>query len=191
MSARAVPRLTPEEFLAAERAAEFRSEYVNGEVFAMSGGTDVHCMLATSMTHILMGSLEDGPCNVFGGNLMVEIAAGLAYCFPDVMAVCGAREHSQGRKDIITNPVLIVEVLSPSTESWDRGGKFDLYRMIDTLKEYVLISQEKMSVEWFTKRDNGEWTFRVAKGPEAMARLESVNVDVPLARLYKKVELLP
>lgn len=188
MSAHAVGPMTPDEFLASVRSSEFRSEYFNGEVFAMSGGTDAHGFLCAKAIHLLIDALEGKPCHVAGSNLMVQTGAREGYCFPDVVVVCGKSEYADERKDIITNPVLVIEVLSPSTEKWDRGGKFDYYRRLSSLRDYVLISQDEMRVEWFSRRDNGDWIFHAVTGPEGVVDLESVNATLPLARLYKNIE---
>jgi len=189
MSAHAIGRMTADEYLAAERASELRSEFFNGEVFAMSGGTDDHGHIANRAAYLLTGQLDERPCRIYGGSVMVQAGNREGFCIPDVMVIWEKPSYADDRKDIITNPVLVIEVLSPSTEKWDRGGKFDYYRRIPSLREYVLIFQDQMRVEWFSRSDSGDWVYRTAVGPEGIVDLASLSVQLPLAKLYKNVDL--
>ncbi len=185
MSARHVPDITPEAYLAAERASEVRSEYVNGEIFAMSGGSRNHSFLISRFAHELETALDDRPCQVAVSNLRLQVAPEGAYLYPDVMVIC--EDDATEIRDMVTNPVLVVEVLSPSTERWDRVGKFTQYRRVNGLREYVLVSQDEMLVEWYTRRDNDDWVYRQASGHDAICHLEQLAVDIPLASLYSKI----
>ena len=185
MSARQVPRISPEEYLVAERAADFRSEYVAGEVFAMSGGSRTHASLISRVGRELEDALEDGPCTVTVTELRLEVASGGAYLYPDLMVYC--EENPDDPADMISNPALIVEVLSPSTELWNRAGKFAQYRRVESLREYLLVSQNEMRVEWYTRRADGEWVYREASGPDSVCRLEMLGVTLPLERIYRKM----
>ena len=187
MAANAIPRVTAEEYLTADRAASFRSEFVNGEVFAMSGGRLAHAQLISRIGRELEDALEDGPCIVTVADMRLQIVAGESYVYPDVMVVCGEPAFAEGHRDILTNPSVVVEVLSESTEKWDRGGKFAQYRRVAGLREYVLVSQDAMRVEWFTREGDGAWTYREAVGPEGVVRLEGVGVSLDLGRIYRKV----
>lgn len=187
MAANPIPKVTAEEYLAADRAAPFRSEFVNGEVFAMSGGRLAHAQLISQISRELQDALDDGPCIVTVSDLRLQIAAGETYVYPDVMVLCGEPIYAEGHRDIITNPSAVVEVLSESTERWDRGGKFAQYRRVASLREYVLVSQDAMRVEWFTREDNGVWTYREAVGPEAVVRLDGLGVSLGVGRIYRKV----
>jgi Uma2 family endonuclease len=129
--------------------------------------------------------LEEGPCVV-----TVEVRLQVAedtYVYPDVMVTCGAFVLADGHRDVITNPLVVVEVLSESTERWDRGEKFAQYRRVASLQEYVLVSQDAMRVEWYTRGAEGTWTYREAAGPEGVVRLESLGVRLGLGRIYRKV----
>jgi len=185
MSARHVPYITPEAYLAAERASEIRSEYVNGEIFAMSGGSRNHAFLIVNCARALANALDDRPCQVAASDLRLQIAPEGAYLYPDVMVIC--EDDATGTRDMVTNPVLVVEVLSPSSERWDRVGKFTQYRRVNGLREYVLVSQDEMLVEWYTRRDNDDWVYRQAAGPDAICHLEQLAVDIPVANLYRKI----
>ena len=137
MSVRTKPFITPEEYLERERAAEFKSEYYNGEIFAMSGGSRNHVLIAGNCQMALRSALKDKGCLVFQSDLRVHIPSNDLYTYPDVVVVCGEEQYLDNQKDTLVNPVLVVEVLSPSTESYDRGQKFEFYRSIASLQEYV------------------------------------------------------
>ena len=187
MLAAQVSRITPEEYLAAERAAEFRSEYIEGEVFAMSGGSRTHASLSFRVAHELQNALEDGPCVITVAELRLRVGLGRAYLYPDVMVCCG--ESPDDPEDMITNPSVVVEVLSPSTERWNRVGKFELYQRVESVREYLLVSQDEMRVEWFTRRADGEWVYRSASEPDGVCALEILGVTLSLARIYRKTKL--
>jgi Uma2 family endonuclease len=185
MSARQSPFITPEAYLAAERASDTRSEYVNGEVFAMFGGSRNHSYLIANFARELGNTLDDRPCNVSVSDLRLQVAPEGAYLYPDVMVVC--EDDASGIRDMITNPTLVVEVLSPSSERWNRVGKFAQYRRVNGLREYVLVSQDEMRVEWFTRHDDGDWIYREANGPNGICQLEHLGIEIPLDSLYRKI----
>ena len=187
MVASPIPRITAAEYLAMDRAAPFKSEFVGGEVFAMSGGLYAHGVLISRFSRELEDALEDGPCVVSVTEVRLQVAAGETYVYPDLMVVCGEPSYAEGHRDLITNPSVVVEVLPEATERWDRGGKFAQYRRVASLREYVLVSQDAMRVEWFTRGADGEWTYREAVGPEGMVRLEGLGVTLGLGRIYRKV----
>lgn len=189
MAANPVPKMTAAEYLEIERKAAFKSEFVRGEVFAMSGGLPAHAQLILRFGRALEDALEDGPCMVTAAELRLELVREQVYVYPDLMVVCGSFALAEGRRDMITNPSVVVEVLSESTEAWDRGGKFGLYQGLATLREYVLVSTSAIRVEWFTREEDGRWVYRVAEGPEGVVRLEGVGVTLGLDRIYRKVAL--
>ena len=188
MAANAVPILTPAEYLAMERAAEFRSEYVKGEVFAMSGGLLAHAQLTASFGRELAEALDDRPCIVTVTDLRLQVTEAGAYLYPDLMVICDKPAYADGHRDMITNPSVVVEILSESTERWDRGGKFVQYRQVASLREYVLVSQTEMRVEWFTRGSSGEWLYREAVGSDEVCRLQELGIDLKLKQIYRKVE---
>ena len=144
MATNPVPILTAAEYLAMERAAPFKSEFVGGEVFAMSGGLLPHAQLIGQTARELADALDQGPCIVTVTELRLQVAASETYMYPDVMVICGAPAYADGHRDMITNPSVVVEVLSESTERWDRGGKFAQYRRVASLREYVPVSREEV-----------------------------------------------
>lgn len=191
MSAQPKPYLSAEDYLAIDREAETRSEYFDGEIFAMSGGSRAHSRLAVNIASFLNTKLSGRPCEVFNSDLRVKIEASNLYTYPDISVVCGGPRFLDERQDTLLNPVLIVEVLSPSTERYDRGVKFRHYRQIPSLMEYVLVSQDEAQIERFLRTETGDWTLRVASGLESRIQLASIGEELPLAEIYEKVELPP
>ncbi len=185
MSAYPAPRMTPEEYLALDRAAEFKSEYFDGDIFAMSGGTFAHATLAARMATELNNALQGKGCRVAASGARVR-ASLTTFVYPDVSVVCGKPLLEHG--DILLNPVVIVEVLSDSTERYDRGLKFARYRRIESLEEYVLVAQTEPRVEVFRRQADGSWSLWEYEGAEAAARLQSLGIAIPLARLYQDIE---
>lgn len=187
MATAALTYYTPEEYLALERHAEFKSEYIDGEIVAMTGATIRHNAIAGSFLVALYTRLRGGPCRVSGSDLRVQIAGGRRYVYPDLLAYCGDPKTSDASLDTLTNPVLIVEVLSPSTEAYDRGEKFAYYRSIESLQEYVLVAQDRAMVERFV-RHGDLWVFSAFSGLDAEVELTSVGCTVPLREIYENVE---
>lgn len=177
------------EYFAHEEQAEERSEFYEGEIFAMAGGTPNHNRLAGNVYSSLQAALRGRPCAAFMADVRLLVKRRQLYTYPDVMAICGRLQYAPGRNDTVTNPVLIVEVLSPSTEAYDRGKKFEFYRTIDTLKEYVLIDQSRMYVERHRPLGLGRWEMTAFTAPEDVLSLDSVDVELSLATIYDGVEL--
>ncbi len=178
--------ITPEEYLRIERAAEFKSEYFAGEMFAMAGGSPGHSQLKTNVTTALNNQLKGRSCTVYDSDLRVLVSKTGLFVYPDATVVCGPLETFDG--DTATNPTLVVEVLSDSTEAYDRGTKFEHYRTIPSLREVVLVSQDHPIVERFTRGADGVWGLTDARGLEATIELPSIGVSLPLAEIYDKVE---
>lgn len=181
-------RLTATEYLAAERAAEFKSEFFGGEMFAMAGGSPMHSLIATNLASEVRGRLKGRACVPFNSDLrMLVVATGL-YTYPDLSVVCGPLEFADQEEDTITNPTLLAEVLSDSTESYDRGKKFEPYRRIPSLREYLLVSQKEPRVEQFDRGDDGAWRLREAAGLDARLELPSLGIVLPLAEVFANVK---
>ncbi|MCL4304080.1 MAG: Uma2 family endonuclease [Anaerolineae bacterium] len=179
---------SPEEYLALEETAEYRSEYYRGEIFAMSGGSANHNRIARNLIIALEDVPEGKPCEAFITDMRLHVKKNSLYTYPDVMVVCGRIEYIKGRTDTITNPVVIIEVLSESTQAYDRGAKFELYRAIETLQDYVLIDQARVHVEYFHKLEDGRWLLTEFNDLAGVLMLESVGVEIPLSRVYQRVE---
>lgn len=179
---------SPEEYLALEETAEYRSEYYRGEIFAMSGGSANHNRICGNLYLALREMLEDKPCEAFITDMRLHVRKNSLYTYPDVMVVCGRIAYINGRTDTITNPVVIIEVLSESTQAYDRGAKFELYRAIETLQDYVLVDQARVHVEYFHRLEDSRWLLAEFNELEAVLRLEAIAVEIPLSRVYQRVE---
>lgn len=181
-----VSRITPEEYLAFERNAPERHELIDGEIVAMSGGTFAHSLIAGNLTRVLGQALHDQPCFVLTADMRVKVQVSDLYTYPDVSVACGELRFDDQVRDTLLNPVMLVEVLSDSSERYDRGEKFARYRTIPTLSDYVLIAQHAVAVEHFERQGNGTWLLRPL-GPGETLRLASLGVEVPLSEIYLKV----
>lgn len=179
---------TPEEYLALERAAEFKSEYVNGEIFAMAGATREYNLIAANVLAGLHGQLTARPCEVYGSDMRVQVSDTGLYTYPDVVAVCGGARFEDEHRDTLLNPSVLVEVLSPTTESYDRGEKFAHYRRLASLQDYVLIAQDKVRVEHFA-RQGGQWLLTEASDVDGTIHLAAIGCTLALRDVYAKVDL--
>jgi len=180
--------MTPKEYLARERKAEFKSEYWNGQVFAMSGGTEKHVTITTNLTVALYLQLSRKGCRIFGSDMRVRVEASDLYTYPDVSVVCGKRKFEGSSADTLLNPVLIAEVLSPSTERYDRVGKFAMYSAIESLREYVLVSQSSVHVERYLRHPGGKWAMTEAVRLKDAIKLASVPAVLKLRDVYRQVD---
>ena len=186
MSSLPKPYYTPEEYLERERQADYKSEYFAGGIFAMAGATRTHNLISSNVSASLTTQLRDRPCEVYANDMRVQADGARQYSYPDVVVVCGEAQFRDGREDTLSNPVVIVEVLSPSTEASDRGEKFMRYRQIPSLTDYVLLSQNARHVEHFAKQPDGSWRMTEAKGDDTIL-LSSIGCVLPLADAYNKV----
>ena len=180
--------LTREEYLEMEVQSEFRSEFYEGQIFAMTGGSPRHSQICVNVIRRVAEAIDHRDCRCFESNMKLEIVQARAFFYPDVMVVCGDIELARDTTDAILNPILIVEVLSPSTESFDRGKKFEYYRMVPSLREYILISQETPMVESYFKEDESHWMYTVAKGLDQSIPVRSLDLKITLEYLYLKVD---
>jgi Uma2 family endonuclease len=172
------------EYIGIDEASAVKHEFVNGEIFAMSGGTVKHGQLAANVIRALGTQLLDRPCAAFTSDVRVRVlATGLA-TYPDVSVVCGSIDYDPENKNTITNPVLLVEVLSDSTEDYDREEKFSHYRRIPSLREYLLVSQHERRVTHLSRNDDGSWTLRDLP-PTAIVRLPSIGCELSLDEVYR------
>jgi Uma2 family endonuclease len=182
-------RITPEEYLALERTAETRSEYLDGEMFLMSGTTKEHTQITRNITVELTLQFKHKPCELFPLEMRTKVSATGLYTYPDIAVVCGEPEFEDANFDTLLNPTLIIEVLSDSTESYDRGRKFAHYRNIPSLREYVLVSQWERRIEKFSRTDDGSWTFTESADPEGSIELSSAGGNLTLSNVYDRVDL--
>jgi len=192
--ASAIPKpglISPAEYLAMERMAEFKSEYFQGEVFAMSGGTTCHSLISTNITRELGNLLKGRDCTVYNSDLRVKVPAAGLYTYPDGIVVCGRPETEDARTDTLLNPLVLIEVLSPGSESYDRGRKFNFYRQIASLRTYLLVAQETPRVEQFVRQENAQWLLSEAEGLASQLHLPALAVDLRLAEVFADVTFEP
>ncbi len=182
-------KFTAAEYLAMEEVAPYKSEYHRGEIFALSGGTWDHSVIASNLTRLLGNVLAGRPCRVVNSDLRIHVKTEELYTYADVAVVCGKPRFLERRTDTVLNPVLIVEVLSPSTRDYDRGAKFALYKSIPTLQEYILIDSDNAQVECFRRRDAG-WMVAAYPGLEGRLQFESLDCEISLKDLYDGVTWL-
>lgn len=191
MSAIPEPRYTFEEYLERERKAEFRSEFYRGQIFAMAGGSPRHNRIAGNIFAGLHTRLRGTPCRPYGSDQRIRVPGNTLSTYPDASVVCGEHELDPVDRDAITNPRVIVEVLSSSTEGYNRGKKFELYRDLESLREYVLISQDEPLVERFVRGADGDWRLTDFKGPSATLEFSTLGCAIPLAEAYEDVTFGP
>lgn len=179
---------TKEEYLELEEQSEYKSEFYNGEIFAMSGGSRNHSVICVNLNRKLAEWLDDKNCILFDSQMKLDIPKVNSFVYPDVMVVCGDIEFCENRTDIIRNPILIIEVLSLSTESFDRSGKFQYYQSISSVKEYILISQKEAMIEVYYKQDERNWLYSVAKGLDEKILLRTIQCELALRDIYRKTD---
>ena len=177
---------TPEEYIALERKAEFRNEYFSGQIVAMSGASFAHNFINANLVTELNNRLKSGNCVAISSDMRVRATPRESYFYPDVVVVCGEPEFEDDTFDTLLNPIVIVEVLSPSTEAYDKGEKFTRYKHIASLQEYVLVSQDKVSVEHH-RRHGTQWMLSHYRALEEVLRLPSIGCELPLRDIYARV----
>ena len=185
--------ITPEEYLALDRAAEFRSEYFNGQMFpvgespqAMAGSTIRHNRIAGNLYGELYSQLKDGPCEPFISDIRVHAGSNDLYTYPDIAVVCGEPRLLDGEFDTLLNPKVIVEVLSPSTEAWDRGGKFAHFQQLESTQDYILVTQNHVLVEHYVRQENGRLLSTMSRLDDLL-QIASIGCVISLRDIYAKV----
>jgi Uma2 family endonuclease len=189
MSAELKPLLTAEEYLAIERRSETKHEFYRGEMFAMSGASRKHNLITFNLAGIFHSQIKDRDCDAYISDMRVQVASTSSYVYPDAVVTCEHPQFEDGHLDTLLNPMLVVEVLSETTENYDRGKKFERYRKIGSLREYLLISQDRAHIEHFVRHDDGNWLMSDVSGLGAIVELSSVKCELALADIYAKVEL--
>jgi Uma2 family endonuclease len=187
MATAALNRYTPEEYLALERHAEFKSEYLNGRIIAMTGGSPEHADVVLNIGSDLRARLRPRGCRVYVNDVRARIASPAGYVYPDVMAVCGKAQFLSTKPRTLLNPNLIIEILSDTTENYDRGEKFEAYRAIESLLEYVLVDSRRVSVERYV-RQGDFWVLSAETDLDATLHLSSVDHALALREIYADVE---
>ncbi len=182
-----VKYISIEEYLQSEEAADGKHEYYQGEIFAMAGGTIPHNRIVRNTLTALDNFLKGKNCEVFPSDLKIHIEPNTLFTYPDINIVCGEPEKWNNRNDVITNPIVLIEVLSKKTQVYDRGQKFKLYRDIPSLKEYILISSLEVLIERYTKQSTGFWNFRETKNSDDAFIIEAIDFTCPVKDLYRNV----
>ena len=178
--------LSPEEYLALERKAEFKSEYIDGVVYAMAGASKRHNLIVANIIITIGAQLKGRPCRVYTSDLKVRVPSPKRYFYPDVSVVCGEDEFADDEQDIILNPTLIVEVSSETTAAFDRGKKFLSYQQINSLQEYLLVSQDEILIEGYARQGSDRWLYTKVTGLEGSLALSSIQCELTLRDVYDK-----
>ncbi len=179
--------VSPEEYLEAERRAEYKSEYFAGEILAMTGASREHNLIVGNLLGSLHPQLRGRPCELYPSDMRVKITRTGAYAYPDLVVVCGEPEFEDEQVDTLLNPTVLVEVLSPSTERHDRGRKWEHYRRLPSLAEFLLVAQEQPRIEHYLRQESGLWLFHDASGEDAVLELSSIGCTLALRDVYDKV----
>ena len=189
MSSQPVTPVRPEEYLEFERAAETRHEWIEGEIVAMAGGSLRHSLITMNLGAELHPRLL-GRCFVFGPDARVCVSWQNLITYPDVTVLCRAPQYVDDRRDTLSNPPFVAEVLSPSTEVWDRGRKSRSYRELPSLREYLLVGQDPVDIEHHSRRPNGDWNIETVRNMDAVIKLESLGCELPVREIYQGVDTL-
>lgn len=188
MSAVPKKRLTAEEYLEFERSSEIKHEFYNGRIYAMAGAKRRHNLIALNIGSEIRGHLKGRNCEAYPSDMRVFVPRFGLYTYPDVSVVCGKPEFQDAVLDTLLNPVLLIEILSDSTESYDRGKKFQHYRSIESLQEYVLVSQNEARIEKYIRQGDGFWVLSEAVGVGSSITFESIDCPISLAEVYDKID---
>lgn len=180
--------ITPEEYLERERQAETRSEYIRGEIFAMAGASIRQATIISNLVVEIGAQLRTSKCSVFSTDLRLAVNPAGMYTYPDVMVICGDPVTIDTHRDTIANPVLIIEVLSDSTKNYDRGQKFQYYRSLSSLKEYVTVAQDEIHLERHIRGTAGEWILTEFDKLEDRLEFQSINVSLVLSDIYRRID---
>ena len=183
--------ISPEEYLRIERAAEFKSEYFDGEMYAMSGGTLAHSRIPQYLTIALDAQITARGCHSCNSDMRVGITTRGPFVYPDLTIACGEPHLADDQNDVLLNPTVVFEVLSKSSEVYDRGQKFAQYRRISSLREYVLVSQHEPRIEVFSRDEDGKWSITEAAGLDSVFSLPSLKAEITLAAVYRNISLTP
>ena len=176
------------EYLSLERESEFRHEFINGEIYEMAGANKRHNLISKNLIYLIEAQIRERECSVYGSDMRIKIRSTEKYTYPDVVALCGPEEFEDAAEDNLLNPSLIIEVLSKTTEAYDRGAKFAYYQSIESFREYVLITQEPFRVEQFVRKDANTWTYFEFRSEDEVIKLNSIDCELTLRDIYHKVE---
>ena len=182
---------TPEQYLAMEERSDTKSEFYRGEIFAMAGASIDHNTIAGNVFAALHRHLRGKPCRPFTSDMRLLVQSNGLYTYPDVTVVCGEPLFFEGRTDTVMNPTLLIEVLSESTKDYDRGFKFELYRALTSLADYLLVDSAKVHVEHYHRLEDGRWTLQEYNDPSQSIELAAIDFSISIADLYERVVFAP
>jgi Uma2 family endonuclease len=186
-----ISKISAEEYLERERAAQHKSEYWHGEVFAMSGAVAKHVLICTNLTASSVIRLRGSRCSIFGSDMKVGVTKKRGFSYPDLSIACGQPKFFDSVEDVLMNPIVIFEVLSDSTRDFDLGGKFREYKRLDSLQHYITIEQRFREVELSTRQPDGNWLTESLNTENAVLHLTALGIELPLAEIYDGIELAP
>ncbi|WP_129632165.1 Uma2 family endonuclease [Candidatus Oscillochloris fontis] len=187
MTAQPQRYITEQEYLEVERTSTSKHEYLDGQIYAMSGASRIHNLIAGNTLAALHGQLRQKPCQIFPSDMRIRVMRTGLNTYPDLVIMCGEPEYTDDALDTLTNPLVLIEILSPSTERYDRGMKAQHYRTIETLQDYILIAQDYYHIEHYSRQANGQWLLEEAIGLEAQITIGSIACSLALADVYEKV----
>ena len=187
MSTLRLPSISPEEYIKIDSRTNERHEYHNGQMFAMSGGSMIHSQLKVNLVVAVQSRLKNSPCRTFDGDLRLLIETSGTMTYPDLSIFCGPPIPAKKLKHTFLNPTVLIEVLSPSTERYDRGKKFAQYRTISSLKEYILAAQDEYAIDHFRRTASDQWALTSIRGKDATLTIASASVSIPLSEIYDRV----
>jgi len=182
------PYFNPEEYLALERQAETKSEYWNGQIYALAGASRAHVLIVTNLVAGLGAQSRGRPCEVYSSDMRVQVAATGLYTYPDVIVVCGKPRFEDRHRDTLLNPLVLIEVLSPSTAIYDRGAKFEFYRSLESLSDYLLVAQDEPKIDHYTRQSADRWLLSTYRGLDATVPIPAIDCALPLADIYDKID---
>lgn len=188
MSVQPHPYITEEDYLLFERASSVKHEYYNGRIYAMTGAKESHNLINGNIIAALHPQLRQKPCRIYPNDMRVKVLKTGLNAYPDVVIICGQPQFTDATHDTITNPVVIFEILSASTERYDRGVKFQNYRTVETLQDYILIAQDHRHIEHFARQENGLWLLQEVTASHDAIRIQSVDCTLSIENVYEKVD---
>lgn len=191
MAIPAIKYTSPHEYLALERTSKEKHEYFEGKVLAMTGASLAHNDIVANLIREIGLLLKDRPCRILPSDLRVSVPSGESYMYPDAVIVCGQPEMEDDKFDTLKNPVVIFEILSPSTEDHDRGKKFFFYRQIPSFSEYILVDTTRRFVELSRRQDDGSWVFGVVSDPEGYVPIAAIQGKISMDEIYRNVQFMP
>jgi Uma2 family endonuclease len=189
MSSQPKTKFTPEEYLAIDRQSEHKNEYFDGEIFAMTGASRRHNLISVNVASMLNTQLTDRDCEVYASDMRVKVSPTGLYTYPDVVVVCGEPQFEDKEIDTLLNPTVVIEVLSKSTEGYDRGDKFEHYRRVESLAEIVLVAQDKHHIEHYGRQNGSQWLLTETNSLQDKIILSSISCELSLSSIYRKVSI--